>query len=115
MISVVIPAYNEAKILPETLRRLALQEGSFETIVADGGSTDGTPDIALRWPAVQLTTAPKGRASQMNDGGASRKRLDATAAVTILVRMYCNSWYTENRLSESSNEPPYILWQVNRM
>jgi glycosyltransferase involved in cell wall biosynthesis len=41
VISVVIPAYNEAKALPQTLGQLARQAGSFETIVADGGSTDG--------------------------------------------------------------------------
>jgi rSAM/selenodomain-associated transferase 2 len=68
MISVIIPAYNEARALPHTLREVALQGGSFETIVADGGSTDGTPDLALTHPNVRLTRAPKGRASQMNAG-----------------------------------------------
>jgi rSAM/selenodomain-associated transferase 2 len=68
MISVVIPAHNEAKVLPQTLRNLALQEGNFEIIVADGGSSDGTREVARAWPSVQLTSAPKGRASQMNAG-----------------------------------------------
>jgi rSAM/selenodomain-associated transferase 2 len=69
MISVVIPAYNEAKALPETLRQLARQEGHFEMIVADGGSTDATVEIARAWPGVRVTSARKGRASQMNAGG----------------------------------------------
>jgi rSAM/selenodomain-associated transferase 2 len=68
MISVVIPAYNEARALPHTLRELARQQARFETIVVDGGSTDGTPEIACGFPGVRTTHAPKGRASQMNAG-----------------------------------------------
>jgi len=68
MISVVIPAYNEAKALPRTLHQLRLQKGRFETIVVDGGSTDGTPDVALDFAGVRLIHALKGRASQMNAG-----------------------------------------------
>lgn len=68
MISVVIPTYNECKALPETLAQLMSQPGRFEAIVADGGSTDGTCEVALRWPRVRLIHASKGRASQMNAG-----------------------------------------------
>ena len=46
MVSVVIPAYNEEKALPNTLRALFTQQGDFEVIVVDGGSTDQTRAIA---------------------------------------------------------------------
>jgi rSAM/selenodomain-associated transferase 2 len=68
MISVVIPAFNEERALPETLRRLLSQRGSYEVIVVDGGSTDRTRLIAEGQPRVRLLAAPKGRASQMNAG-----------------------------------------------
>ena len=42
MISIVIPAYNEEKALPNTLRDLLRQSGNYEVIVVDGGSTDRT-------------------------------------------------------------------------
>jgi hopene-associated glycosyltransferase HpnB len=44
----VIPARNEAKLLPITLRSLLLQDypGSFELILVDDQSTDGTATIA---------------------------------------------------------------------
>ena len=42
MVSVVIPAYNEEKALPHTLRDLLRQSGDYEVIVVDGGSTDRT-------------------------------------------------------------------------
>jgi len=49
-VSVVIPARNEAAHLPAQLRALAAQdyEGDVEVILADNGSTDGTPEVARR-------------------------------------------------------------------
>jgi len=64
MISVILPIYNEELILEKTLRRLTEQKGSYEVIVADGGSTDGSLEIA-RCYARTLSTG-KGRAVQMN-------------------------------------------------
>jgi rSAM/selenodomain-associated transferase 2 len=69
MISVVIPAFNEEKALPATLRTLFSQAGEYEVMVVDGGSTDRTVEIAEAFPGVRVLTAPKGRAPQMNAGG----------------------------------------------
>lgn len=48
-LSVVIPAYNEERRLPGTLRRIAAcleeRDYSFEVIVVDDGSEDGTAEI----------------------------------------------------------------------
>lgn len=68
MISVIIPAYNEEKALPATLRALLTQHGDFETIVVDGGSRDRTIENASLFSAVQVIGASKGRAVQMNAG-----------------------------------------------
>jgi len=70
MVSVVIPAYNEEKALPKTLQSLIAQPGDYEVILVDGGSTDRTAELAGAVSAVQVFAAPKGRASQMNAGGA---------------------------------------------
>jgi glycosyltransferase involved in cell wall biosynthesis len=48
--TVIVPARDAAATLPRTLAALADQEGapSFEVVVADGGSSDGTATIAER-------------------------------------------------------------------
>lgn len=63
-ISVIIPALNEARELPETIARIA---GASEVIVADGGSNDGTHELK----GVTVIRTPRGRASQMNAGAAA--------------------------------------------
>ena len=68
MISVVMPAYNEEKLLPSTLAALLAQTGEFEVFLVDGGSSDRTCEIAQRFSRVRVLSVPKGRASQMNAG-----------------------------------------------
>jgi rSAM/selenodomain-associated transferase 2 len=68
MISVIIPTFNEARLLAATLTALFDQRGKYEVLVVDGGSVDRTREIARRELRVQLLTAVRGRASQMNAG-----------------------------------------------
>lgn len=77
MISVVVPAYNEERALPNTLRALITQQGDYEVIIVDGGSTDRTCEVVQEFTLstqhsalrpFRVLTAPKGRASQMNAG-----------------------------------------------
>jgi peptidoglycan/xylan/chitin deacetylase (PgdA/CDA1 family)/glycosyltransferase involved in cell wall biosynthesis len=48
MISIVIPALNEEKLLPDCLKSMKGQsyQGDYEILVIDNGSTDSTADIA---------------------------------------------------------------------
>ena len=68
MIWVIIPTYNEERALPQTLASVFQQEGDYQVIVVDGGSTDRTHDIIHTDSRIIGLTAPKGRASQMNVG-----------------------------------------------
>lgn len=63
--SIIIPTLNEAENLPITLS--ALPTDGFELIIVDGGSTDGTQDIARSFGAKVISSAA-GRARQLNAG-----------------------------------------------
>ncbi|NUS53659.1 MAG: glycosyltransferase family 2 protein [Streptomycetaceae bacterium] len=65
-VSIVVPVLNEAGILDAALHRLRRDFPDCELIVADGGSTDGTPELAAQHATV--IHAPRGRARQMNAG-----------------------------------------------
>lgn len=67
VVSVVIPTLNEAARLPELLRRLAAEPVPHEVIVSDGGSADGTPEIAANLGA-RLVTGHRGRGPQLRAG-----------------------------------------------
>jgi glycosyltransferase involved in cell wall biosynthesis len=48
LLSVIVPAYNEARTIEQVLRRVVEEDlgGPVEIIVVDDGSTDGTADLA---------------------------------------------------------------------
>lgn len=71
MISVIIPALNEVRALPETLRHLFAQPGEFEVILVDGGSDDDTVARARAWQRLTVMSSDSGRAVQMNTGAAA--------------------------------------------
>lgn len=79
MISVIMPTYNEEKVLPHNLRELFAQPGEYEVLVVDGGSSDGTHAVLSNFgfqtfspltphSSRKMFLAPKGRAIQMNAG-----------------------------------------------
>lgn len=71
VLSVVIPCLNEAIHLPRLLRDLKpMRRQGHEVIVVDGGSADGSTDLAGQGADRVLQTAP-GRALQMNAGAAA--------------------------------------------
>jgi rSAM/selenodomain-associated transferase 2 len=65
-ISVIIPALNEAHGILSCLDSVKIQQGEFELIVVDGGSIDGTVEVAQ--PHARVIHSPQGRAVQMNSG-----------------------------------------------
>jgi rSAM/selenodomain-associated transferase 2 len=67
MISVIIPTLNEASNLPGVLAALDGDGVEREIIVVDGGSTDGTWDIARRQGVRVIETVP-GRGNQLRAG-----------------------------------------------
>jgi rSAM/selenodomain-associated transferase 2 len=79
-ISVIIPTYNEADAISETIEKVRTASNAqlTEIIVVDGGSTDGTIGTIQKAETMNIKTLEspkKGRAAQMNYG-AERARGD---------------------------------------
>jgi rSAM/selenodomain-associated transferase 2 len=72
LVSIVIPTRDEANVLTRTLDHLAELPGRFEVTVVDGGSEDGTPDIAQAHPLrPRILQQAGGRAAQLNAGASA--------------------------------------------
>jgi rSAM/selenodomain-associated transferase 2 len=73
-ISLIVPLLNEADELPGLFACLAAQEGvTFEVILCDGGSSDGSQQLCRQLAAngvfaVHITSSARGRGLQMNAG-----------------------------------------------
>jgi len=89
MVSVVIPAYNEAEALPAHLARLLpvleqVASGGWEVLVVDDGSTDRTAEVVEapgRSPGVRLVRLGANRGK----GAAVRAGVAATTGEMVLV------------------------------
>ncbi len=67
LISIIVPVLNEAASIERFLRCLRERAGDAEVIIVDGGSSDGTFDLA-RNHCDRCLNVPRGRAVQMNAG-----------------------------------------------
>lgn len=69
LVSVVLPVIDEAETLPGALASIP---SGWEVVVVDGGSCDGTPEVAERDPCrPRLLHVGGGRAEQQNAGAAA--------------------------------------------
>ena len=66
MISIIVPVYNEEKIIKQFLSSFSYNRG-LEVIVTDGGSSDKTVEFVKQYP-VKVIQCVKNRAIQMNEG-----------------------------------------------
>lgn len=70
-VSVVIPVLNGAETIGDTLTAILNQRHApcnAEVIVVDNGSTDGTPEIARRFPVVLTHESVRGASAARNRG-----------------------------------------------
>ena len=111
MISVVIPTLNEAARIGGQLDAL---DGIGEVVVADGGSSDGTPDIVRAQPGAKLVVAPRGRARQMN-AGARAARGDIVVFLHADVRLPPDAahWITKILALRNTAAGAFRTWTVD--
>lgn len=91
-ISIIIPILNEVNSIGSLLLHLKKTlsgKVSYEIIVVDGGSTDGSQKEVSKFQNVELIFSEKGRPKQMNRGG-------DVATGTILYFLHCDSFPPDN-------------------
>ena len=84
-VSVIIPAYNEAKTILEVVRRVQEQPFSKEIIIVDDCSTDGTWELLARTPLpnnVRVLRHPK----NMGKGAGIRTGVQAATKDIIIIQ-----------------------------
>ena len=77
MVDVILPCLDEAAALPQVLAGLP---AGYRAIVADNGSTDGSPDVAWAYGAKVVSVAQRGFGAAVHAG-----LLAATADVVCIV------------------------------
>jgi rSAM/selenodomain-associated transferase 2 len=65
-LSIIIPTWNEARLIERTLRVLKERTADAEIVVVDGESTDETAALASKY--VRVIGAKRGRGGQLNAG-----------------------------------------------
>ena len=66
-VSIIVPVFNEASLIQPFLQHLRAGAPEAEIVVADGGSSDGTDQLAAGF-CDQLVASDRGRGRQMNTG-----------------------------------------------
>lgn len=111
-ISVIVPTLNEELALTETVRRARQNPHVTEIIVADGGSSDRTPQIA-RQLGCDVVQASGGRGGQMR-AGAARAQGD------VVLLLHADTWLPQNAttaIMNSLRDPNVVgggLWKSFR-
>ena len=86
LVSIVVPAYNEAPTIEQVLRRVVEEDlgGPREIIVVDDGSTDGTADLAeqLEIDEVRVVRQPVNRGK----GAAVRTGITQTRGDIVVIQ-----------------------------
>jgi cellulose synthase/poly-beta-1,6-N-acetylglucosamine synthase-like glycosyltransferase len=99
-VAVLLPTFNEEEFVDTCLGSLAVQDydGGWEVVIADGGSTDATRDLAVAWrDRLRLTIVDNPRRLQSEGLWLASQ---ATAA-EILVRADAHTTYAPDYLRRS--------------
>ena len=86
LVSIVVPAYNEARFIEDVLRRVAAVPFDREIIVVDDGSADGTADLVEAMTGEIDGLRVIRRAANAGKGAAVRDGIAATTGDFVVIQ-----------------------------
>lgn len=114
LVSVIIPCYNAAPFLRETVKSVMAQTGvELQVIVIDDGSTDESAEIVAReFPSVELIYGPHHGPSRARNCGLERVRGDYVQFLDADDVLFPNKFARQNEfLVETGADIVYGDWQ----
>jgi rSAM/selenodomain-associated transferase 2 len=114
VLSIIIPTLNAAKGLSATVASIEDRGMTTEILVVDGGSTDGTVELAKSLGA-RVLTAPSGRGGQLSAGATAAKGgwLMFLHADTILGPNWSKAATDFMASSKSANRTGYFNFRLD--
>ncbi len=100
-VSIIVPVFNEARLLRSFLSHLGERAPGAEIVVVDGGSSDGTSGLAQGF-CDQVVVSEPGRAIQMN-AGARAARGDILWFVHVDAEVPCGCLEEIERIIDDPN------------
>ncbi|MDQ3255356.1 MAG: TIGR04283 family arsenosugar biosynthesis glycosyltransferase [Acidobacteriota bacterium] len=107
-LSIIIPTFNEAPVINQTLDAVMSIRGRVEVIVVDGGSFDGMVEI-VRGRGVRVITSERGRGAQMHAGACAAHG----AALWFLHADTHPSSESAERIIEALRDPQVVAGNFN--
>ena len=117
LVSVVIPCYNQARYLGEAIESVLAQGyGRAEVIVVDDGSTDGTAEVAARYPAVRCVRQENsGRPAVARNRGLRESRGEYIVFLDADDRLLPGALEAGARLLDESPECAFVAGRCRAM
>jgi glycosyltransferase involved in cell wall biosynthesis len=112
LVSVVLAVRNGERYLAEALESVLVQEyRPIEVIVVDDGSTDGTQEVARRYPVLVMEQAHSGVADARNRG------IEAASGELVAFASHDDLWTSDKLTAQAGylNRHPEVAYSIGRL
>jgi cellulose synthase/poly-beta-1,6-N-acetylglucosamine synthase-like glycosyltransferase len=105
-VSIIVPTYNEAKLVRQKLENIASQnypKDLVEIIVVDSASTDGTQEIVREWIASRRDVEAKliGESVRRGKAHALNKALEVATGEVVIITDVDSTWLSKDTLASA--------------
>ena len=113
LVSIIIPVYNRAKLIPETLDSIVVQQyKNWECIIVDDGSTDNTKEIIQQYVDRDKRFKLVDRTDNFTKGASGARNYGMTLAKGVFLQLFDSDdlmfpEFISKKISVFNNYPEY--------